>query len=824
MKGMSETVSTASNAADAWTNPLRDPRDLRLPRIAGPCSIVIFGVTGDLSRKKLLPAIYDLANRGLLPPSFGLTGFARRDWTEDHFKDFVKENVQAHCRTPFKESTWKQLAAGIRFVQGTFDDPKAFERLSDTVAELDRDRGTRGNHAFYMSVPPRAFPQVSRQLADCGLAKSDKGAWRRVIIEKPFGHDLASAKELDRVVSEVFDPSSVFRIDHYLGKETVQNMLALRFANAMYEPIWNNNYVDHVQITMAEDIGVAGRAGYYDGIGAARDIIQNHLLQLMALTAMEEPVSFSAADLTAEKTKVLSAVRLPKDLAAHTARGQYAAGWQGSHEVVGYLDEKGIDPASTTETYAAIRLDVDTRRWAGVPFYLRTGKRLGKRVTEIAVIFKRAPHLPFESTATKELGKNAIVIRVQPDEGVTMRFGSKVPGGTSMEVRDVSMDFGYGRSFTESSPEAYERLILDVLLGDPPLFPTTREVELSWQILDPIEEFWSTLGQPQPYRSGTWGPEDAVIITLQDTETREISAKIDELHEERGEAALGRVLTLLISTNEAELEHDLEVANNASREHPCRVIAVAPSSRKISPEEEHPTFLDAEIRFGSDAGAGEIIVLRPRGGLVRHADTLVIPLLVPDAPVVAWWPNEAPANLSKDLLGSMASSRITDAMHSSNPRRTMDDLRRNRSAKDVDMSWTRLTVWRAMIASMLDQPPHLPVSNVRVTGQKDYLPLDLLAAWLRLRLNVPVMIEEDPNATAVTGVYLTRGDGVLSLERPSTDDGFAVISVPGQSPQTISVPARTLEECLSEELGRLYPDEIYSEVVSQGLDLVKPRQ
>ena len=482
MKGMSETVSTASNAADAWTNPLRDPRDLRLPRIAGPCSIVIFGVTGDLSRKKLLPAIYDLANRGLLPPSFGLTGFARRDWTEDHFKDFVKENVQAHCRTPFKESTWKQLAAGIRFVQGTFDDPKAFERLSDTVAELDRDRGTRGNHAFYMSVPPRAFPQVSRQLADCGLAKSDKGAWRRVIIEKPFGHDLASAKELDRVVSEVFDPSSVFRIDHYLGKETVQNMLALRFANAMYEPIWNANYVDHVQITMAEDIGVAGRAGYYDGIGAARDIIQNHLLQLMALTAMEEPVSFS--DLTAEKTKILSAVRLPKDLAAHTARGQYAAGWQGSHDVVGYVEEKGIDPASTTETYAAIRLDIDTRRWAGVPFYLRTGKRLGKRVNEIAVVFKRAPHLPFESTATRELGKNAIVIRVQPDEGVTIRFGSKVPGGTAMEVRDVSMDFSYGRSFTESSPEAYERLILDVLLGDPPLF---------LGFLKGVSFFWTTV-------------------------------------------------------------------------------------------------------------------------------------------------------------------------------------------------------------------------------------------------------------------------------------------------------------------------------------------
>ena len=314
-----------------WSNPLRDSRDLRLPRIAGPCSLVIFGVTGDLAQKKLLPAVYDLANRGLLPPSFGLTGFARRDWTQERFIEFVKAAVQAHCRTPFKESTWRNLAAGIRFVQGTFDDPEAFERLSATVQELDRDRGTQGNHAFYMSVPPRAFPQVAKQLAASGLSRSSEGAWRRVIIEKPFGHDLASAKELDSVVSEVFDPSSVFRIDHYLGKETVQNLLALRFANAMYEPIWNANYVDHVQITMAEDIGIGGRAGYYDGIGAARDVIQNHLLQLMALTAMEEPVSFTAKDLTAEKTKVLSAVRLPKDLAANTARGQYAKGWQGSH-------------------------------------------------------------------------------------------------------------------------------------------------------------------------------------------------------------------------------------------------------------------------------------------------------------------------------------------------------------------------------------------------------------------------------------------------------------------------------------------------------------
>ncbi|WP_297642904.1 glucose-6-phosphate dehydrogenase [uncultured Gardnerella sp.] len=512
-----ESNNDSVDKALTWHNPLRDPRDLRLARIAGPCSLVIFGITGDLARKKLMPAVYDLANRGLLPPGFGLTGFARRDWTDEHFVNFVRENIQEHCRTPFRESTWTNLAKGIRFVRGTFDDSQAFERLSKTVSELDRDRGTRGNHAFYMSVPPSSFPVVAKQLAASGLSHSSNHAWRRVIIEKPFGHDLASAKELDRVVSEVFDSNSVFRIDHYLGKETVQNLLAFRFANSMYEPIWNANYVDHVQITMAEDIGIGGRAGYYDGIGAARDVIQNHLLQLMALTAMEEPVSFRAGDLTAEKTKILSAIRLPQDLATNTARGQYSAGWQGSYKAVGYLEEQGIDPKSTTETYAAVRLDVDTRRWAGVPFYLRTGKRLGKRVTEIAVIFKRAPHLPFESTAVRELGSNAIVIRVQPDEGVTMRFGAKVPGGTAMEVRDVSMDFSYGRSFTESSPEAYERLILDVLLGEPPLFPTTKEVELSWKILDPIEEFWSTLGtQPQPYRAGTWGPKQADDMLARD--------------------------------------------------------------------------------------------------------------------------------------------------------------------------------------------------------------------------------------------------------------------------------------------------------------------
>ncbi len=506
---------TVEATPGAPVNPLRDPQDRRLPRIAGPCGVVIFGVTGDLARKKLMPAIYDLANRGLLPPGFSLVGFARRDWADQDFAAIVHDAVMEHARTPFREEVWRQLSQGFRFVPGEFSDDVAFTQLRSTIEELDRERGTAGNHAFYLSIPPKFFPDVIGQLKEHGLAEDNTGSWRRVVVEKPFGHDLKSAQDLNSIVSEVFPPESVFRIDHYLGKETVQNILALRFANQLFEPIWNANYVDHVQITMAEDIGIGGRAGYYDGIGAARDVIQNHLLQLMALIAMEEPVSFEAHSLRTEKQKILRSVRHPARLDLHTSRGQYAAGWAGGEKVKGYLQEDDIPQSSTTETFAAIKLEIDTRRWAGVPFYLRHGKRLGRRVTEVAVVFKRAPHLPFTETATEELGQNALVIRVQPDEGVTVRFGSKVPG-TAMEIRDVNMDFAYGGAFVESSPEAYERLILDVLLGDPPLFPQHEEVELSWRILDPILDYWAELGKPEPYESGTWGPASSVEMLARD--------------------------------------------------------------------------------------------------------------------------------------------------------------------------------------------------------------------------------------------------------------------------------------------------------------------
>jgi glucose-6-phosphate 1-dehydrogenase len=489
------------------TNPLRDPRDRRLPRVPEPCALVVFGITGDLARKKLLPAIYDLANRGLLPTNFALLGFARRDWADQDFAELSRDAAREHARTPWREEVWDQLASSVKFVQGSFDDDNAFDELAETLGELEGSHGIGGNAAFYLSIPPSMFPVVLKQMQRTGMAESTPERWRRVVVEKPFGTDLESSRELNALVDSVFSPDDVFRIDHYLGKETVQNLMALRFANELFEPVWNGHHVDSVQITMAEDVGIGGRAQFYEKTGAARDVLQNHLLQLLALTAMEEPVEFSAEEIRTEKLKVLKAISLPDDLQTFAVRGQYEQGWLAGQRAIGYRQEEGVDPRSTTETFAAVRLGVETRRWAGVPFYLRTGKRLPRRVTEIALVFKRAPHLPFADTDTEELGNNQLVVRVQPDEGVTLKFGSKVPGSV-MEVRDVAMDFLYGEQFTEASPEAYERLLLDVLLGDATLFPRNAEVEASWRVIDPLEDFWAGT-TPHVYRAGEWGPRAA---------------------------------------------------------------------------------------------------------------------------------------------------------------------------------------------------------------------------------------------------------------------------------------------------------------------------
>ena len=488
------------------------PRDAAA-RIPGR-ALVIFGVTGDLARRKLLPAVYDLANRGLLPPGFAVVGFARRPWDDATFTAMARQAAEQHARTPWREEVWARLASSMRFVGGSFDEDEAFDRLAALLADRNT-HGIPGNAAFYLSIPPAAFPVVLKQLARTGLADNQQaGGWRRVVVEKPFGHDLASARELNNLVDEVFTPDDVFRIDHYLGKETVQNLLALRFANTLFEPVWNHRYVDSVQLTVAEDGGIGTRAGFYDAAGAARDVLQNHLLQLLTLVAMEEPTSFDPEEIRTEKLKVLRAVKLPPDIAAGTVRGQYQRGWVAGEQVPGYLEEPGVPEGSTTETYVAVQLGIQNRRWAGVPFFLRTGKRMPRRVTEVAVIFKRAPHLPFQPADVQMLGNNQLVIRVQPEEGVVLKFGSKVPG-TTMEVRDIAMDFHYGETFTEASPEAYERLVLDVLIGDSTLFPHADEVEQSWRVVDPLLAAWQGT-RPEPYRAGEWGPRGADELLARD--------------------------------------------------------------------------------------------------------------------------------------------------------------------------------------------------------------------------------------------------------------------------------------------------------------------
>jgi glucose-6-phosphate 1-dehydrogenase len=476
----------------------------RLP--VHPTTLVIFGATGDLAHRKLLPAIYNLAHEGALPEDFNLIGVSRSEMSDDDYRKLARESIQEHSRRTPDEQVLSKLLEHVRYVAGTFDVDDVFERLKDELGTFDEEAGIAFNRIFYLATSPRFFALIVKKLGDHGLHKHEE-ADVRVVIEKPFGTRLKEAHELNNELLSVLHESQIFRIDHYLGKETVQNMLAFRFANGMFEPIWNRNFIDYVQITAAEDLGIGRRAEYYDGAGALRDLVQNHMLQLLTLLCMEPPVTFAADEVRDEKVKVLHAVEPPGPDAV--VRAQYTSGMAEGKDAVGYLEEEEVPPDSKTETYVTLRLEVDNWRWAGVPIYLRTGKRLARKVTEIAVTLKPVPHLAFQVDGSVGVQPNQIILAMQPNEGVSISLGAKIPG-TRMRIRPVNMEFLYGTSFLSQSPEAYERLILDTMRGDATLFTRNDEVEAQWRIIDPILESWERGDEPlATYPAGSSGPPEA---------------------------------------------------------------------------------------------------------------------------------------------------------------------------------------------------------------------------------------------------------------------------------------------------------------------------
>ncbi len=488
--------ATAEGAPAA--NPLLE--GLRLRRNPDPCALVIFGASGDLTQRKLMPAIYSLAVRRLLPEKFAVVGVARTEESDDAFRERMKGAVEKHARDPFRADVWEGLAGSMHYVTTEFDDDKGEDRLVALLNSLDAERGLQGNRVYYLAIPPKAIGPLVQEIGE----RRRSTGWTRLIVEKPFGRDRQSAQVLNEEIKGFFTEREIFRIDHYLGKETVQNMLALRFANGIFEPIWNRQFVDHVQITVAESIGIENRADFYEQAGAIRDIFQNHMLQLLALTAMEPPIDFTADSVRNEKVKVLRAVHTPGP--KNVVRGQYGRGYVEGDEVAGYREEEGVAPDSLTETYVAAKLYVDNWRWADTPFYLRAGKRLPRRETTIAIQFKRAPHPPFEELAAEGLRPNVLLVHVQPDEGVSLAIGAKVPGA-GMTLRTVHMDFLYGGAFRTGLPEAYERLILDTLLGDATLFTRADEVDEQWALVDAIVAAWQRDRPAFPnYEAGTWGP------------------------------------------------------------------------------------------------------------------------------------------------------------------------------------------------------------------------------------------------------------------------------------------------------------------------------
>jgi glucose-6-phosphate 1-dehydrogenase len=488
-----------------------------------PTTMVIFGATGDLAKRKLLPAMYNLAHEGGLPERFNLIGVSRSDIDDDAFRHFARESIQSFSRTTPDARVLDGLLERVFYVPGSFDDLSVYDQLVARSAALDEEAQIPFNRLYYLSTAPSFFPVIAEALGACGLCHHEE-ADTRLIVEKPFGTDLASALELNRRLLSVFEERQIFRIDHYLGKETVQNVLVMRFANGIFEPLWNRSYIDHVQITVAEDLGVGTRAGYYDTSGALRDLIQNHMLQLLMLLAMEPPFSFSADPVRDEKVKVLHAIKppSPEDALQNAVRAQYAPGVVGGEEVPGYLDEDGVPEGSTTETYAAVKLEIDNWRWAGVPFYLRTGKRLARKTTEIAITLKPVPHLALQESGSLGVQPNQLILAVQPNEGVSLSLAAKIPGAR-MRVRPVNMEFLYGTSFMSQSPEAYERLILDTMRGDATLFARDDEVEAAWAICDPVLETWARTPGPLPqYPAGSAGPAEAEALLAPERRWRPI--------------------------------------------------------------------------------------------------------------------------------------------------------------------------------------------------------------------------------------------------------------------------------------------------------------
>ena len=472
--------------------------------------MVIFGASGDLTARKLVPALYDLAAQRRLPLEFAVVGTSRTEMSHEEFREKLRKSLGEQRSGEISDDVWESFASGIFYLPGDSKKAESYDDLKEFLKKLDSEKGTQGNRAFYLSTSPSLVPTIVERLGEAGLNKGEDGGWSRLVVEKPFGWDLESAEELNAEIRRYFDETQIYRIDHYLGKETVQNILALRFSNGIFEPIWNQHYVDHVQITVAEDIGVGSRGAFYEEAGALRDIVQNHLMQILCLTAMEPPVAFDAESVREEKVKVLKAARrIPEDaVERYAVRGQYEKGWVWGESVVGYRDEPDVASDSVTDTFVALKIFVDNWRWAGVPFYVRAGKRMPKKSTEIAIQFHATPHTPFAGDDTENLDPNVLVIRIQPEEGISLKIGAKVPG-QGFEISSVNMDLLYGTAFLEEAPDAYQRLLLDLMLGDPTLFIRADEAEGAWSILAPVMEAWSEKKEIAMYPAGEWGPKEA---------------------------------------------------------------------------------------------------------------------------------------------------------------------------------------------------------------------------------------------------------------------------------------------------------------------------